>query len=54
MIFYYNIVVHYQVGKQYIERKYKKSFCEIGKFFIWLEQKHKDNYTIFKIEPIRK
>ena len=54
MIYFYEIIIHYNIGNSYIEKTYKKSFNEIIDFLIYLKQKHKDNFTIYSILPKKK
>ena len=49
MIYYYDIAIKYTVGDKDFIKVYKKCFNEICDFFIWLKQKHKDNFTILSI-----
>lgn len=49
MIYFYDIAIKYKIGNKDIIKLYKKSFTEIGKFFIEIEKRHKDNYEIISI-----
>lgn len=53
MIYYYNIRVEFVCGSQHFIKDYTKAFNEIGRFFIELEKRHKDNYTIISIKEKR-
>ena len=52
MMYYYKIRVEYKKGGSIIFKDYKISFLDIGKFFIWLEKKHKDNYKLIFIKDV--
>lgn len=54
MTYYYRIAVKFIKGKESIIKVYKRSFLEIGKLFVYLEDKHKDNYTILSIEDAQR
>lgn len=54
MIYFYEIVIHYDIGKRYIEKTYTKAFNEIVDFLKQIDNKHKGNYTIFSIKPKKK
>lgn len=54
MIYFYEIIIHYDIGNRYIEKTYTKSFNEIVDFLKQVDEKHKDNYRIFSIKPKRK
>lgn len=51
MIYWYLVKVKYTKGNESIIKEYKKSFLEIGEFFIFLEKKHKNNYMLISIKP---
>lgn len=51
MIYFYEITIHYDIGNKYIEKTYVKAFNEIVDFFIWLKEKHGNNFTIHSIKP---
>lgn len=53
MFYYYLIKVKYVCGNKYIIKEYRKSFLEIGKLFVYLETKHKDNYTLISIKKLK-
>ncbi len=53
MIYYYLVRIKYVKGKQPFVKEYRLSFLDIGKFFVLLEEKHKDNYTLLYIKPIK-
>lgn len=50
MIYNYKILVQYEKGGTSFIKEYIKSFLEIGEFFVWLEKKHKNNYTLISIK----
>lgn len=50
MIYYYDILIEYTIGDKKILKDYTKCFNEICDFFIWLKNKHKDNFTIIEIK----
>lgn len=50
MIYYYKVRVEYYKGKERILKDYNVDFLTIGKLFIYLETKHKDNYKIIWIK----
>lgn len=50
MIYYYDIAIKYTVGDKDFIKIYKKCFTEICDFFIWLKDKHKDNFKIISIK----
>ena len=50
MIYYYDIAIKYTIGDKDFIKIYKKCFTEICDFFIWLKEKHKDNFTIISIK----
>jgi len=50
MIYFYDIVIKYTIGGKEVIKIYTKSFTEICDFFIWLKEKHKDNFTILNIK----
>lgn len=51
MIYYYTITIQYICGKERFIKEYVKSFAEIGELFVFLETKHRDNYTVISIKP---
>ena len=51
MIYYYVITIQYVCGKERFFKEYVKSFAEIGELFVFLETKHKSNYTVISIKP---
>lgn len=53
MIYYYDIAVKYTIGGREVIKVYKKNFLEVADFFIWLKDKHKDNYTLMSIKEHR-
>lgn len=50
MIYYYKVRIEYIKGKERIIKDYNVNFLEIGKLFLYLETKHKDNYTLISIK----
>lgn len=53
MTYYYSVKVEYICGKKRIIKEYRKNFLEIAQLFIYLETKHKDNYTLISIKSLR-
>lgn len=53
MNYLYVIKVEYVCAKKRIIKEYRKDFLEIGKLFVYLETKHKDNYTLISIKSLR-
>lgn len=53
MNYFYVIKVQYVCGKKCIIKEYRKNFYEIGELFVYLETKHKDNYTLISIKSLR-
>lgn len=53
MIYFYLVTVKYMCGKSSIIKQYSKSFLEIGELFVFLETKHKDNYTLISIKKLK-
>ena len=53
MIYFYEIVIHYNIGNRYIEKTYTKAFNEILDFLKEVDNKHKGNYIIFSIKAKR-
>lgn len=53
MIYYYLVTVKYMCGKSSIIKVYQRSFLEIGQLFVFLEKKHKDNYTLISIKKLK-
>ena len=51
MVYFYEIIIHYDLGNRYIEKTYTKSFNELVDFLILVKEKHKDNFAIFSIKP---
>lgn len=54
MIYYYIVRVEYKKNNLRIIKDYTGDFCSIVQLFIYLENKHKGNYTILFIKPINK
>lgn len=52
MIYYYLITIQYICGSERFFKEYRKNFLEVGELFIFLETKHKDNYTLISIKPV--
>ena len=52
MIYHYLIKIRYIKGKEYILKEYRKMFCEVGNFFVKLEEKHGNNYQLLSIKPL--
>ncbi len=53
MIYYYLVIIKYIKGKQDFIKEYRLSFYDISKFFVFLEKKHKDNYTLLCIKSLK-
>lgn len=53
MIYYYIVRVEFKKGGQRILKDYEVDFLTIGKLFMHLETKHKDNYTVIWIRERR-
>lgn len=51
MIYFYEIIIHYDFGNRYIEKTYTKAFNEIVDFLKQVDEKHKNNYKIISIKP---
>lgn len=51
MEYYYKIRIKYVVGNSYVLKDYIKDFTEVADFFIWLKNKHHNNFTIMSIKP---
>lgn len=49
MIYYYKVRIEFYKGKERILKDYEVDFLLIGKLFIHLETKHKDNYKVIWI-----
>ena len=50
MIYYYNVRIEFIKGKERILKDYNVDFLTIGKLFLHLETKHKDNYKLLWIK----
>ena len=50
MIYYYNVRIEFIKGKERILKDYNVYFLTIGKLFLHLETKHKDNYKLLWIK----
>lgn len=50
MIYYYKVRIEFYKGKERILKDYQVDFLSIGKLFIHLETKHKDNYKVIWIK----
>lgn len=53
MTYYYKVTVKFTKGKTDFIKKYKCDFLHIGCLFVYLEQKHHDNYTLIDIKKIK-
>ena len=53
MIYFYIVRVEYKKNNLSIIKDYKSDFCNIAQLFVYLESKHKDNYTILYIKPLK-
>lgn len=51
MIYKYKIKVRFIKGEQYIIKEYSIEFLNVGELFVYLETKHKNNYTLISIKP---
>ena len=47
---YYNVRMEFIKGKERILKDYNVNFLKIGKLFLHLETKHKDNYKLLWIK----
>lgn len=47
---YYNVRIEFIKGKERILKDYNVDFLTIGKLFLHLETKHKDNYKLLWIK----
>ena len=50
MIYYYKVRVEFIKGNERILKDYEVDFLSIGKLFLHLETKHKDNYKVMWIK----
>lgn len=53
MIYYYLIKVKFTKGNTPIIKEYRKNFLEIGELFQYLEEKHKNNYLLLYVKPLK-
>ena len=54
MIYTYIVRVQFFKGNERILKDYKVDFVDLPKLFLFLENKHKDNYTLISIKNYRK
>ena len=54
MIYYYIVNVEFLKGSERILKQYKVDFKEIVDLFMFLERKHKNNFTLISIKPCYK
>ena len=53
MIYYYTIKIRFIKGDTPFIKLYHKSFLEVGQLFYYLENCHKNNYTLISIKEVR-
>lgn len=54
MIYFYKIRVQFGEGKQPFTKEYVVDFLHVAQLFEYLENKHKDNYTLISIKEKKK
>ena len=54
MIYFYKIRVQFGEGKQAFTKEYVVDFLHVAQLFEYLENKHKDNYTLISIKEKKK
>ncbi len=53
MTYYYLITVEFTKGNTIFLKQYKKSYLEVGELFVFLETRHKGNYALVSIKPLK-
>lgn len=54
MIYFYKIRVQFGEGKNSFHKEYVVDFLHVVQLMLYLEEKHKDNYTIISIRERKK
>lgn len=52
MIYFYIVRIAFIKGNKRILKDYEVDFSELPELFVFLEKKHKDNYTLLSIKKL--